>query len=99
MAAKHKEWVASALTSLSFDGLFLPTEDRQNCEALIEEFFNDSDYNTGSEDEQVHFCACYNAQLAFFIAQNCCEYHEEYEQEHEQIDNEDTKGAHDIIYL
>ena len=39
-------------------------------------------------------CACYNAQLAFFITQNCCEYHEEYEQQHEQIDNEDTEGAH-----
>ena len=42
-------------------------------------------------------CACYKAQLAFFIAQNCCEYHEEYEQQHEQIDNEDTEGAHDVI--
>ena len=55
MVAKHNERVASALTSLSSDGLFLPTEDRQNCEVLIEEFFNDSDDDTGSEDEQVHF--------------------------------------------
>ena len=55
MAAKHNKRVASALTSLSFDGLFLLTEDWQNCEVLIEEFFNDSDDNTGSKDEQVHF--------------------------------------------
>ena len=55
MAVKHKERVTSALTSLSFDSLILPIEHRQNCEALIEEFFNDSDDDTGSKDEQVHF--------------------------------------------
>ena len=55
MAAKHNEWVASALTSLSSDSLILLTEDQQNCEALIEEFFSDSNDDTGSKDEQVHF--------------------------------------------
>ena len=55
MAAKHKERVASDLASLSSDGLFLPTKDRPNCEVLIEEFFNDSDDDIRSEDEQVHF--------------------------------------------
>ena len=57
MAAKHEEHIVSALKSLSSDGLSLPVEDRQNFEALIEEFFDNSDDDTGSEDEdqQVYF--------------------------------------------
>lgn len=51
MAAKHNERVVSALKSLSSDGLILPEEDRRNFEALIDEFFDDSDDDTGSEDE------------------------------------------------
>ena len=61
MAAKHEERVASALKSLSSDGLVLPTEDRHSFEALIEEFFDndDDDDDTGSEDEQVYFLCIY----------------------------------------
>ena len=56
MAAKcEQERVVSALKSLSSDGLSLPIEDRQNFEALIEEYFDDSGDDTGSEDEQVNF--------------------------------------------
>ena len=68
MAAKHEERVASALKSLSSDGLVLPAEDRQNFEALIEEFFdNDDDDDTGSEDEQVYFlCIYYCSGCAFY---------------------------------
>lgn len=61
MAAKHGERIASALKSLSSDGLVLPVEDWQNFEALIEEFFDNSDDDTGSEDEQVHFVGVFNA--------------------------------------
>ena len=55
LADKHEEWmqVASALKSLSSDGMVLPVEDRQNFEVLIEEYFDASDDDTGSEDEQV----------------------------------------------
>ena len=53
MAAKHEERVATALKSLSSDGLILPEKDRENLEAFIEEFFGNSDDDTGSEDEQV----------------------------------------------
>ena len=55
---KQKERVASALKSLSSNGLTLPAQDRHNFEALIGEYFYDSasdDDDTGSEDEQVNF--------------------------------------------
>ena len=55
MAAKHEERIASALKCLSADGLVLPMEDRQNFEALIGEFFDNSDDDTGSDDEEVYF--------------------------------------------
>ena len=56
MAAKCKqERVVPALKSSSSDFLLLPIEDRQNFEALIEEYFDDSSGDTGSEDERVNF--------------------------------------------
>ena len=47
MAAKHEERVVTALKSLSSDGLILPEKDRENLEAFIEEFFGNSDDDTG----------------------------------------------------
>ena len=38
MAAKHEERVATALKSLSSDGLILPEKNRENLEAFIEDF-------------------------------------------------------------
>ena len=55
MAAKHEERVVTALKSLSSDGLILPEQDRENLEAFIHDFFDNSDDDTGSEDEQVYF--------------------------------------------
>jgi len=56
MAAKHgKERVVSALKSLSSDGLLLPVNDRENFEALIEEYFDESGDDSGSEDDEVSF--------------------------------------------
>ena len=68
MAAKlGEERVVSALKSLSSDGLLLPEEDRQNIEALIEEYFEDSDDDTGSEDEQVKSLSTnFDASFQFF---------------------------------
>ena len=58
MADKQEERIASALKSLSSNGLTLPAVDRHNYEALIGEYFYNSasdDDDTGSEDEQVNF--------------------------------------------
>lgn len=74
MADKQEERIASALKSLSADGLTLPAVDRHNYEALIGEYFYNSasdDDDTGSEDEQVNFlgvsiiryAALFNADL------------------------------------
>ena len=58
MADKQKKRIASALKSLSSNGLALPAQDHHNFEALIGDYFYDSasdDNDTGSEDEQVNF--------------------------------------------
>ena len=71
MAAKlGEERIVFALKSLSSDGLLLPEEDRQNIEVLIEEYFEDSGDDTGSEDEQVKsLSANLNTQLAAYYAE------------------------------
>ena len=53
MAAKHEEWVVTALKSMSSNGLILPKKDRENLEAFIEDIFGNTDDNTGSKDDQV----------------------------------------------
>ena len=55
MVAKHEERVVTALKSLSSDGLILPEQDRENLEAFIHDFFDNSDDDARSEDEQVYF--------------------------------------------
>lgn len=59
MAAKHKKRIASTLKSLLAEGLIFPVEDQQNFEALIKEFLDNSNDDTRSEDEQVHFLGIY----------------------------------------
>lgn len=49
MAAKRGERIVSALNSLALDGLSLPG-DEENVEALIEEYFDDSADDSGSDD-------------------------------------------------
>ena len=56
MAAKHEEHNCSlCLKSLSPNSLLLPVEDRQNFDEFIEEFFDNSNDDSTSKDEQVQF--------------------------------------------
>ena len=52
MASNAKRSVASALNSLSGDGIFFPSADDQNVEALIEEYFNESEESGSDDDEE-----------------------------------------------
>ena len=49
MVAKRGERIVSALNSLALDSLSLPG-DEENVEALIEEYFDDSADDSGSDD-------------------------------------------------
>ena len=52
MVSNTKRSVASALNSLSGDGIFFPSTDNQNVEALIEEYFNESEESGSDDDEE-----------------------------------------------
>ena len=52
MASNIKHSVASALNSLSGDGIFFPIADEQNVEALIEDYFNESKESGSDDDEE-----------------------------------------------
>ena len=55
MAVKHEEHYSLCLKSLSPNSLLLPVKDRQNFDEFIEEFFDNSNDDSTSKDEQVQF--------------------------------------------
>ena len=52
MASKTRRTIASALNSINEDGLSFPSADSNNLEALIEDYFNESNESGSDDDEE-----------------------------------------------
>ena len=77
MASTSRISIASALNSLSDDGISFPSEDSNNLEALIEDYFNESasDESGSDEDEECSkglFKSRSHSKMTRIILHRCC---------------------------
>ena len=77
MASTSRISIASALNSLSDDGISFPSEDSNNLEALIEDYFNESasDESGSDEDEECNkglFKSRSHSKMTRIILHRCC---------------------------
>ena len=54
MASSSRSSVVVTLNNLPDDGIILPDVDTSKVDALINDYFNDSDSACGSDDEEYH---------------------------------------------